>query len=210
MKKIFLIFVIVSSSVLHSQIIKGYGVKIGGTLSHQNWDYSNSNLNINFNPDNKLGLNFGVFVESPTISFFNVVGELNFIQKGIQEELIVTTPESPAGTGETKLWELGLNYLSIAILAKLNLNFEILKPYLLLGPKVDLELSKSVESTESFYDEFNKSRLGLKLGIGSEFTIVNLKFLAEFVYDTDFSNLYKNENLEITSYSYDFRIGVYL
>ncbi|MCP5063473.1 MAG: PorT family protein [Ignavibacteriae bacterium] len=209
MKKVIFILIIFSTTISYSQIIKDFGLKIGGTLSHQNWDYSNSSLNINFSPDNKLGFNFGVFVESSNISFFNVVGELNFIQKGSQEEFIVKTFESPSGTGETKLWKLGLNYLNLSILAKPNLNLGLVKPYLLVGPKIDLELSKSIDSNESFYDEFSKSRIGLKLGVGSEINIINIRFLAEFIYDTDFANLYKNENLEITSDSYDFRIGIY-
>jgi hypothetical protein len=82
-------------------------------------------------------------------------------------------------------------------------------PYLLIGPKVDLELSKSTEPSGPLYDDFNQFRVGLKLGIGSEINVINLRFLAEFVYDTDFSNLYKNDYLEITTYSYDFRIGIY-
>jgi len=209
MKKIVLLIIIFSTTFSYSQIIKDLGLKIGGTLSHQNWDYSNSGLNINFNPDNKLGFNLGIFVESSEISFLKFVGEINFVQKGVEEETIITTVENPFGTGETKLWKLGLNYLNLSILAKPNLDLGLFKPYLLLGPKVDLELSKSIESKESFYDEFSKSRIGLKLGVGSEINIINLRFLVEFIYDTDFANLYKNEILEITSYSYDFRIGIY-
>ena len=159
MKKLLIVIFVLSTSLSYSQIIKDYGLKIGGTISHQNWDYSNLGFDPGFNPDNKLGFNFGIFLESPDLSFLRIVGELNFIQKGIQEELIVTTPESPIGTGETKLWELGINYLNLSILAKPNLNFGLIKPYLLVGPKIDLELSKSVESQESFYDEFKKIEL---------------------------------------------------
>ncbi|MFZ1289531.1 MAG: outer membrane beta-barrel protein [Melioribacteraceae bacterium] len=122
---------------------------------------------------------------------------------------MVTTPESPIGNGETKLWELGISYLNFSVLIKPNLSFGIIKPYLLIGPKIDLELSKSTETDESFYDDFNKSRIGLRLGIGSEIKIINQRFLAEFIYDTDFNNLYENENLEVTSKSYDFRIGIF-
>lgn len=210
MKKLFLLTIILLTSVSYSQIVKDFGLKIGGTLSHQNWDYSNLGFTLDFNPDNKLGFNFGVFVESADFSFLSLVGELNFVQKGVQKEMIVRTFDHPDGTGETKLWKLGINYLNLSILAKPNLNLGFLKPYLLVGPKVDLELSKSVSSKDSFYNRFNTSRFGLKLGIGSEINISHLRFLAEFIYDRDFSNLFKGENLEITSYSYDFRIGIYL
>jgi len=209
MKKIVILLVIFATSISYSQIIKDFGLKIGGTISHQNWDYTNLGFDPGFNPDNKLGFNIGLFVESPDISFLRIVGELNFVQKGIQEELAVTTAESPIPTGETKLWKLGINYLNLSILVKPNLDFNLIKPYILIGPKIDLELSKSVESEESFYDEFNKNPIGLRLGLGSEIQIINLRFLAEFIYDTDFENLYKNKNVEVTSHSYDFRIGIF-
>ncbi len=207
MKKVFLLIIISLTSISHSQIVNDFGMKIGGTLSYQDWDYS---FNTDFSPDNKLGFNIGVFVESSDISIFKFVGELNFVQKGAEKEAVVRTTENPDGTGETKLWQLGLNYFNLSILAKPNINLGSFNPYLLIGPKIDLELSKSTESDGSFYDDFNKSRIGVKLGIGSEINVFDFRLLAEFVYDTDFSNLYKNDNLEITTYSYVLRFGVYL
>ena len=209
MKKI-LILLLVTASCSYSQILNGYGIKIGGTISHQNWDYKNLGFDPHFDPDNKAGFNLGLFVESANISFIRIVGEVNFIQKGIQKEFPISTSESPDPTGETMDWELGLNYLNISLLVKPNINLGILRPYLLIGPKIDMELSKAVETKEDFYDEFEKNRLGLKLGIGSEFTLFKLRLLGEFMYDTDFSNLYTNDNLEVSAYSFDIRIGVYL
>lgn len=210
MKKLFFLCIIFLTSISYPQIIKDFGLKIGGTISHQNWDYSNLGFTPDFNPDNKLGFNFGVFVESADFSFLRLVGELNFVQKGVQKEMKVRTFKYPEGTDETKLWKLGINYLNISVLVKPNLDLGLLKTYLLIGPKVDLELSKSSESKDPFYNRFNPSRFGLKLGAGSEIIISDLRFLVEFIYDRDFSNLFESENLEITSYSYDFRIGIYL
>ncbi len=133
------------------------------------------------------------------------------MQKGIQKEIEKTTGEYPDGTGEMVTWKLGINYLNLSLLAKPSFNLGIVEPYILVGPRLDYELNKSVDYDDaSFYDEFKKSRSGIKLGLGTEVKIVSLKFLAEFVYDIDFSELYKNENVEITSGSFDFRIGVYL
>ncbi|MFZ1289532.1 MAG: hypothetical protein WAR79_05560, partial [Melioribacteraceae bacterium] len=69
----------------YSQIIKDFGIKIGGTVTHQNWDYSKLGFDPGFDPNNKLGLNLGIFAESSDLSIFKIVGELNFIQKGVEE-----------------------------------------------------------------------------------------------------------------------------
>ncbi len=210
MKKFFvLMFSFVS--ILHSQFAIDYGIKIGGTVSHQNWDYTSINPVQGFDPDSKLGFNAGIFLELPAFPFITVVTELNYVQKGIQKEILQTTSENPDGTGEMVTWKLGINYLNLSLLGKAGINLGVVKPYLLVGPRLDYELNKSVDyDRASFYDEFKKSRLGLKLGLGSEFNLINLRLLAEVIYDLDFSELYKNENVEVTSGSFDFRIGIFL
>lgn len=210
MKK-FLIIMFSFVSILHSQFAIDYGIKIGGTVSYQNYDYTPISPVQEFEPDNKIGFNAGIFTEFNAFPFITLVAELNYVQKGIQKEIEKTTGEYPDGTGEMVTWKLGINYLSLSLLAKPSFNLGIVEPYLLVGPRLDYELNKSVDYDDaSFYDEFKKSRLGIKLGLGTEVKIVSLKFLAEIVYDIDFSELYKNENVEITSGAFDFRIGVYL
>ncbi len=210
MKKIIIFFFIVAVSASYPQFIKDYGVKAGGTISNQNWNYTLISPVRGFVPDNKLGLNMGVFAEFFNIPFFRLVTELNYVQKGIQKEIEQSFIENPDGNGKFILWKLGINYLNVSILAKPCLDLEIIKPYLLIGPRIDFELGKSIEYYESsFYNDFEKSRLGLKLGMGTEFKLVGIKLLAEFIYDMDFAELYKNENVKVTSSAFHFRIGIY-
>ncbi|MEW6194264.1 MAG: porin family protein [Bacteroidota bacterium] len=208
-KLLFIMFSFVS--ILHSQFAIDYGIKIGGTVSNQNWNYTPISPVQNFDPDNKFGFNGGIFVELPAFPFFTVVTELNYVQKGVQKEVEQSSTEYPDGTGEMVTWKLGINYLNFSLLGKAGINLGVVKPYLLVGPRLDYELNKSVDyDNASFYDEFKKSRLGLKLGLGSEFNLINLRFLAEVIYDLDLSELYKNENVEVTSGSFDFRVGIFL
>jgi hypothetical protein len=87
----------------------------------------------------------------------------------------------------------------------------IIKPYLLLGPRFDYEINKSVSNDElSSFNDYKKSRFGIKLGLGSEVTAIGKRLLFEFIYDHDFSEIYKNENVNVTTSSFDFRIGIFL
>lgn len=80
----------------------------------------------------------------------------------------------------------------------------------MFGPRLDVEIGKSTETDDaSFYDNFVKKRFGLKLGIGTEFIISEINFLTEFVMDFDLQELFKNENVDVTTKSFDFRLGIY-
>lgn len=209
MKRFILLILIVFSSNSYSQFLKDYGVKVGGTISHQNWDYSPISPVSGFDPDNKFGFNIGVFLEFLETKNLRLVTEFNYIQKGIQQEIGTTSTESPDFIG-TILWKMRIDYLNLSIMAKPKLDLGVLSPYLLVGSRLDYEISKSLEyDDESFYDDFEKSRFGLKIGLGSELKLFELKLLAEFIYDLDFKELYKNENVKVTSNSFDFRLGIY-
>ena len=81
-----LIFVISSSQ---AQIIRGYGLKVGTTISNQDWEYLNSSglSGLSFDSDNRVGLNIGIFSEFLDLPFISIVTEVNYIQKGMKEEI---------------------------------------------------------------------------------------------------------------------------
>lgn len=139
-KLLFIMFSFVS--ILHSQLAIDYGIKIGGTISHQNWDYTPISAVQGFDPDNKLGFNAGIFAEFTTFPFITVVTELNYVQKGIQKEIVEASVENPDGNGKTVMWKLGINYINLSLLAKPEFDLGIVKPYLLVGPRLDYELNK--------------------------------------------------------------------
>jgi len=206
MKKLVVILVLFFISITNAQILNNYGLKIGGTLTHQDWDYTN-NL-FNFEPDNAIGFTVGVFGEFLDVSNFDIVGELNFIQRAVKEELPVTTAQNPEGDGTTWTWKLKIHYLNLSVLAKAKLNLNFITPYILAGPTYGFEISKSVNDESNFYDDFNKSQFGIKFGVGSEFQVSTINFLAEFSFNKSLNSLYKNDNVEVISYFYDFRVGV--
>ena len=206
-----LIFVFSSSQ---AQIIRGYGLKLGTTISNQNWEYSNSSglSGASFKTDNRIGLNIGIFSEFLNLPFISVVTEVNYIQKGMKEEVPVTTVTQPDGTGEFITWETRVDYINISAFGKFRLNVGIFSPYVILGPKIDFEIYKkdSFGQVNVVAENFDKNRFGLKFGIGTEVNLLSFSLLAEFLYDVDFNELYENENLKVNSNSFDFRIGIIL
>jgi hypothetical protein len=212
MKKFFLILFVLSCSISFGQIISGYGVKVGLTSSQFKWDYSiKSGLNgFDIESDRKPGINIGLFAEILDSPFFSLNTELNYISKGFQNELFATTSESP-DIGNKVLWKVNFNYIDVSVLAKPKINLDILTPYILIGPRVDIELSKSAQfDNPDNYKEYSSQRLGFKFGIGTEVTLFGMNFLSELVWDFDFREIYKNENVKVITNSYDIRIGIKL
>jgi len=193
-------------SITNAQLLNNYGLKIGGTLTHQDWNYINNIFS--FEPDNALGFTVGVFGEFLDMNNFEIVSELNFIQRSVKEEIPFTTIQNPEEDGTTMIWNLKINYIDLTVLAKVKLNLNFITPYILAGPTYGFEISKSVNDESNFYDDFNKSQFGIKFGAGSEFQVLTINFLAEFSFNKILNSLYKNENVKVTSYSYDFRVGV--
>jgi hypothetical protein len=196
-KLLILLFIFSIVSINHAQEFRGMGLKVGATLTSQEWDYSLGSID----PDNRMGFNIGVFAEFFDLQFFSVVGEVNYVQKGLTNlEGIVA---------ETLLGgDVRLNYLNLAALAKLRFNYVVFSPYIVAGPKIDIELNREAAIENLVVSNFSKERVGFKLGIGTELDLKSVILLAEFLYDADFNELYNENNLVIDSKSYDFRIGI--
>ncbi|MFH1195733.1 MAG: porin family protein [bacterium] len=211
MKKIYLLIVIIFLvfSTTNAQFLRGWGIKVGATFAKQDWEYSSITTDL-MNPDNRTGLNAGVFAEFLDAPFFSIVGELNYVQKGYSDNLIVTTPSNPDAEGVSTDYNLRIDYINISVLAKLRYNLGVIRPYVVIGPKADFETGKvfSLDFSDTVLDDFKKERLGLKVGFGTEVNLITVTLLAEFIYDADFNALYENNELEVNTNSFDLRIGI--
>ncbi|MFA8341467.1 MAG: outer membrane beta-barrel protein [Rhodothermaceae bacterium] len=208
MKKIFsiLVFAILLSSI-NAQIIKGFGIKTGVTLSDQEWNTAIDN----FNTDNLANFNFGAYLELFGSSNFSLVTEINYVRNSIETSFIGIDSHG-SSIGEIKDMDGKIDYLNISALCKFRIDLLFLSPYIVAGPKLDMELDKSFESMDSFYnnmmDSIDSKRFGAKVGIGSEFNLLALNMLAEVIYDINFDKLLDEKNREISANSIDLRIGI--
>jgi len=213
MKKLLVVlFIIILSSALQAQFIRGYGIKVGATISSQDWEYSNLSgiSSASFDSDNRLGLNIGVYAELLNIPFFSVVAELNYLQKGMELDGPITTVDNPIGTSQSTTWDTRIDYINLSALGKLRLNYGLLSPYIVAGPKMDFEINKesSFGSENEVESKFEENRLGFKVGVGTEIKLLAFNVLAEIIYDADFNELFENENLKVNTNSFDLRVGL--
>ena len=212
MKRLLLALILFSFiSTSQAQFVRGYGFKLGSTISNQDWEYVPS-LNITLDSDNRIGLNIGFFAELLNNPILSIVTELNYVQKGMKIDLQKTTVSNPDGTGEFFTWDTRIDYINLSALGKIRLDLGIVSPYVIAGPKIDFEINKvfSLNEANIVEDNFNKNRIGFKVGIGAEIKLMSLNLLAEILYDADFNELYENENLKVNSNSIDFRVGLML
>ncbi len=202
-------FMILFNSQSFGQIINGYGVKLGVTNAFQNWDYKVTNMN-SFDSDKRWGINVGAFVELINSPFFSINTEINYNQKGMKEDVAITTASHPGGTGEYKTHNNRIDYLTFALLGKLSYKILLFKPYIFVGPRMDLQISKSIsKGWEDVFDKMKKSVYGISFGIGTEMMeILQIPLLVEFQYNYDFTDVYKNDNLVINNNSLDVKLGV--
>ena len=213
-KYITLILFFIIFSNLQAQIIKSYGFKIGVSITSQYWEWSDKVWWLsNFDTDNKIGINVGAYCELINDSVFTIITEVNYIQNAVQKKgfgIAVSPADSPEPISSNNPWALRIDYIELSILGKAKTDYGLFSPYFLFGPRLAIEINKSIQNDIStFYNDFNKNIFGLKFGIGTEVKISILNFLAEFIYNLDFNNLCKKEYLEVTSNSYDFRVGVF-
>ena len=208
MKIIYLVLIpLVIISTSQAQLIRSYGFKIGATSSSQDWDYTQLT---DFTPETRWGINVGVFSEFFNSPYFSLVTELNYVQKGMKEEVPVSSVINPDGTGEYITWDTRIDYINLSAFGKLRLNFDPLTPYILIGPKMDFQinLENSMDVLNVVEENFNEVMYGFKIGIGSEVKFEFFILLAEILYDYNFNDLYEGEYLTVTSDSFDFRIGM--
>ena len=206
-----MIFVIMICSFSYAQLVNGYGIKIGGTIANQNWEKKNAFAD--FNPDHRLGINAGVYTEFLNLPLFGIISELNYTQKGMKLELPLTTFDDPDGSsGKTKSIFNRIDYLSFAIEGKFKFNMSLLRPYIFVGPRVDIYLNKKVEkSLDVIYNDLENQIYGLSLGIGSELNNkLPVNLLVELQYNYDFTLAYESGLYEIKNKSLDFKIGIKL
>ncbi|MEZ5035340.1 MAG: porin family protein [Chitinophagaceae bacterium] len=149
MKKIMLVFVVLTATVLSSNAQTRFGVKAGGnfyTLGGDNVEGENIN--------SKFGLNVGGLVNIPVAKKFKVQPEVVFSIQG--------TKEDDGGTTN-----LNFNYLNIPIMAQVYVTDGF---YVEAGPQVGILLKADIKeegsSSYSVKDELKGADFALGFGAG--------------------------------------------
>ena len=200
------VLVLICANESPSQLIKGYGIKLGLTSADQKINYF---LHGDLETKRRLGFISGVYVEWLDIPFISVITEADYTQRGNGFKIPVTT-EVGSQIGN-KTFYSRLDYLSIPVLAKFTLSGTIISPYIFAGPRFDFLLGYKSDgnSFTDLYERFKKNIFGGTVGLGAETgSILPVTLTADFRYNFDFTKSYKSQYLEVTNNAFDFLLGV--
>jgi hypothetical protein len=204
MKKIIfavLILSVISFSMSESQLIRGYGLKVGVASTNQNWDWAPVYGTVSTSTAAYQSLDIGAFIEWLDIPLFSVLTEVQYIRKGSDVTSYHITPFpgsvvfNYAGYLSTRI-----SYLSVPLLAKLRMNGGLLSPYIVAGPRFDFRLSSSNGAFSS--GDLKTIDVGGTFGVGVESaSILPIQVGLEFRYSPDFQASYSGPSYTVRNRS---------
>ena len=138
------LFIFTSNSIIFSQIINNYGIKVG--YVHSTQDYSLKGLDNLI--DWKSGLSAGAFIDLFSFNSFSLSPEIKYIQKGSSSEFVITGPTGPEPNRKITQ-HVYHNFLSIPVSIKYNMKQTFGNLFFKAGPRYDILLKS--------YDDFEYS-----------------------------------------------------
>jgi opacity protein-like surface antigen len=209
MKKIVILlaFFLIPLAPAQAQLIKGYGFKAGIAIANQDFNYTRG-WDLDFK--NRLGFDFGGYVEWFDLRFFSVLTEVHYLQKGMIDEIEISDFENPLLVEIVKL-DNRVDYLCLPILAKITYRTNGISPYFFVGPRFDFFLGYQCERHlwDQLYKKFKDVDIGLDVGIGTEVELTpKVTLLPEFRFSPDVTYAYKAETLKVKNNAFEILAGV--
>lgn len=207
MKKFTIIAVtlLILFSKSESQLIRGYGIKVGMATTNQQWNYA-SYTSIIVNSSPRQGIDAGIFAEWFDIPIISLLTEVHYIQKGADSKtnILVSTSDDPNDPGHNYTFSSKVDYLSVPMLAKIRLDAIILTPYILIGPRFDFYLKNRSDGIGVNLNNSKKIDIGGTLGFGFELSsILPINLGAEFRYNPNFKDSYSVSYLTVNNRSWE-------
>jgi hypothetical protein len=149
----------------------------------------------------------GIYLRFLDFSFINFESEFNYLQRGGQEKLPITTPEQPQGTGEEILYSVQFDYLQIQLNLRPYYSLQKYNVFGIIGVSVNylLSVKNSVIPIENLKD----FTFSYSLGAGVELQVFTCNSISiEFCMNSDISNIYKDLDTEFKFKTYIIRLGI--
>jgi hypothetical protein len=150
--------------------------------------------------------------------------EIHYVQKGMKEKSDVTGESGPESIGSwRKTFES--DYLSVPLLVKWRKLEGRITPYAVVGPRIDVFLSKKVKNAfdppsinpgiradwQDLYTDirFHKTDVGVTAGLGVEAILKGgFSVLLEFRYDPSFTKAVDGQSLSLRNRSFQILAGI--
>ena len=207
-RNIILALLLISSTYSESISSTQFGVKMGMVSSKYELEVLSFDQTTDVVFDQtRNGPIMGIYIRFLDYNFFNLESEFNYLQRGGQEKLPITTAEQPQGTGEEILYSVQFDYLQLQFNLRPYNSIKNYKVFGVIGISVNylISVKNSVIPIENFKD----FTFSYSLGAGIELQVLSSNsFLIEFSMNSDISNIYKDLNTEFMFKTYTIRLGI--
>ena len=197
MNKIILggLFFLASISLLHGQIVRGFGVKAGACTATQVWNDHSYGY--------RWGIDLGGYVEWLDMPVVTILSEVHYIQKGLRYRFYRTPGPLPDETWNYDESTPRIDYLSFPILGKVRYGFGEAEAYFVAGPRIDLLLGQDGDGWPLFAQNGTTS-IGATLGFGIQTRVASfltwgleLRYSPSFTHDEIENFSVKNKSFEM-------------
>lgn len=183
----------------HGEALAAWGVKGGLSLAGQEFDPLPEDIDI----EGRAGLYAAIYGVPIGMGPVRLVTELGYAQKGM------TSVESGRNAGRpdraTEKHDNRLDYLSLAVFGEISLFGGPIKPYVALGPRVDVLLGQDVSDFfASLYDDSGSVDFGGDIAAGVRLANLALEARYSMVFDDSF----KDESLEVKNSTVLLLVGI--
>jgi len=197
---IFLIFAVFG--IARSQL-NGYGLKVATTYPNYDWRTQYPSQ-ISPQLGTLQGYNVALYAQWFDIGYLSVVTQLEYTQRGNSSSYPWEAPTL------IRTQNNRVSYMSLPVFAKFNpLNIPV-RPFILLGPRIDYLIDKQIEDVGlSFYNHLKNWVLGYSIAVGLESNkFLGVNFSVEARFNRDITNTYHGGGIEIFNKAFDVWLGV--
>ncbi|MBA3705274.1 MAG: hypothetical protein H0W84_05070 [Bacteroidetes bacterium] len=196
MRKIFVLFIfLIVGLQSEAQFLNGIGITAGVSAANQKFYFYEPN--IISRKKYVFGYNASFFAEFFSHDYARWVSEIQYNQKGSLDK---QPPDLK--------YRNRLQYISWNNYLKLRYEMYSIIPYILLGPRLDYNLTQRTTSPV-ITSKFLKLHLSGAVGAGLEFvSFTNFKFLVEGFYNPDLMPAYVRPGLHIKNNNFELRVGL--
>jgi len=196
----------VTSLPAHSQSPGSYGIKAGFTSSSISTDMFADEIK------RREGLLAVAFAEWFNTSYFSLLAELGYVQRGYNNTVEFRDPDGQS-LGQ-KEGNLRFDYLTLSVLPKLQYSGSTLQPYVLAGSRGDVLLrgESSRSNFDPLVDQYDMVALGGIVGVGIETgkQISPVPVFVEVRYNADITDSLSCCPRDIRNNAFDILLGVEL
>jgi hypothetical protein len=190
-----------------AQILDSYGVKAGFTSS------TVSESRVAGDIDRRAGGAAVAFAEWIDASYFSLLTEFGYVQRGYSTTVQIR--DSRAVLIRTQEASLRLDYLTLAVLPKLQYKESVLQPYAFVGPRADV-MMRGASSTgfleQRIADRYDTIAFGGTIGVGIEAgkQLLPVPVFLEARYNADVTDSLSCCPSEMRNQVFDILLGVKL